>query len=503
MRATDALESLRRRRGAWARRRAAVLHVDLDRGLEPLTVPQGYPSALLIVHQQGAVLGQVLLPARGVIPVEEQWSAIAHRMGAAIWRQRLRRSLAELAAASGPPVPAADPPVAVVVCTRDRTDQLRACLDSLLALRTPAAEILVVDNAPSDDRTRRLCDGYPVRYVLEPLPGQTRARNRGIVETGAAVVAFTDDDCVVDAGWLDGLGEAFRDPLVMAVTGYTGPLELEHHAQYLFELHGGFDRHPEPVLFDPLKTDPIIGAATAGAGANMMFRREVFRAVGLFAEDLGPGTPARAGDDKDAFYRVLAAGYRIGYDPARIVWHRHRGDWDALRRALEDYGVAEFAFTARALATRRDAGVVQIWRWWARHLVGETRRALTGRPGRMPLALPASEARGWLGGPAGTIRSARSRRGIPPIELPPERPPTAAPAPAPAPALSIAVVGEPPPALSVAIASRERAVMLRRILTALAAQDHPADRFEVVVVLDGSTDDSASLARGHEVPFAV
>ena len=90
----------------------------------------------------------------------------------------------------------------------------------------------------------------PVRYVLEPHPGQSRARNRGILETTGDFVAFTDDDCVVDPGWLDDLGGSFSDPLVMGVTGYVGPVELESPSQILFELHGGFQRGLEYTVFD-------------------------------------------------------------------------------------------------------------------------------------------------------------------------------------------------------------------------------------------------------------
>ena len=500
----EAGASLDSRRALPESRRAAIVHVDVDRPLEPVAVPPGYPTVMVVVHLRGSVVGHVLLPARKQIPVAELWQQIALRHGRVIWRERLRRTLAEVARASGAGSLHPDPPVSVVVCTRDRPEHLVACLDSLAALRTAPAEVLVVDNAPSDDATRRLCEGRPVRYVVEPIPGQTRARNRAIVESAGSVVAFTDDDCVVDERWLDGLGEAFADPLVMAVTGYTGPLELEHHAQYLFEVHGGFDRHAEARVFDPLRIAPSAGSAKAGAGANMLFRRAVFDRIGLFAEDLGPGTPARAGDDKDAFYRVLAAGYRIAYDPSRIVWHRHRADWSALLRALEDYGVAEVAYTSRALVRYRDPTVIGIWRWWARHFAVETRRVVQRRPTRVPLALTASEMRGVLKGPWSMVRSARSRAGIPPVALPAAgrdgRALGAADADR---APRLAVGSEPPAGLTATIASRNRSAILRRILLALARQDHPADRLEVVVALDGSTDDSATMVRALELPYAL
>lgn len=496
----DVRASMRKRRTMWQRRRAAIVHVDVDRALQQLTVPPGYPTVMVIVHLGGAVIGHMFLPGGAALSPAELWQQIAWRFGPVIWRERMRRTLREVARASGPASPAPDPSVTVIVCTRNRPEHLERCLESLAALRTPPAEILVVDNAPSDDATRRVCERHPVRYVREPIPGQTRARNRGLVESTGDVVAFTDDDCAVDARWLDGLGGAFGDPLVMAVTGYTGPVELEHHAQYLFEVHGGFDRHPEAIVFDPLVLTPIAGAASAGAGANMLFRRTLFARIGLFAESLGPGTPARAGDDKDVFYRVLAAGYRIAYDPARIVWHRHRGDWAALLDALEDYGIAEVAYTSRALLTHGDTGVLQVWRWWARHFAGETHRAVARRPGRLPLALTAREVRGVLKGPWSAARSIRSRQGIPAIELPRELREQRPGAPA---AARVEVSSEPLPGLSVVIPSRNRSALVRRVLEALAGQDYPAERLEVILALDASTDDSAAMAAALSLPYTL
>lgn len=232
----------------------------------------------------------------------------------------------------------------------------------------------------------------------------------------------------------------------------------------------------------------------------MLFRRALFARIGLFSESLGPGTPARAGDDKDVFYRVLAAGYRIAYDPARIIWHRHRGDWSALLRALEDYGVAEVAYSGRALLAHRDVGVLIVWRWWAGHFAGETRRAVGRRPGRLPLALTARELRGVLKGPWSAARSVRSRAGIPAIELPrdewEDRPSESA-------AGRVEVSHEPPAGLSVVLASRNRSALVRRVLQALGGQDHPADRLEVVLVLDGSTDDTAAMAPALELPYTL
>src|SRR5438270_3179915 len=196
--------------------------------------------------------------------------------------------------------------------------------------------MIEVDNAPTSDATRSVCESRDVRYVVERIPGQSRARNRGIALSEGDLVAFTDDDCVADSQWLADLGGEFFDPLVMSVTGFVGPASITAPAQLHFEAHGGFERHPERRRFEAVGHSPLMAAAIAGAGANMIFRRSVFSLVGVFAEHLGPGTPARSSDDKEMFYRVLAGGYRIVHDPARIIWHAHRETPQMLAGILRD-----------------------------------------------------------------------------------------------------------------------------------------------------------------------
>lgn len=476
---------------------AKVVRVQLDEPLPAIEVEARYEQVLLVVQVGEQIVGQVWVGARRVLSPALQWQAISQNLAPLIWRAKMRAALAiaGLPEEEAEPVPLVEPTVSVIVCTRDRTDQLRSCLEAIAGLRTKPIEVLVVDNCPSDGSTRALCEELPVRYVREPLPGQARARNRGLAECRGEVVAFTDDDCVVDPAWLDGLGRELADPLVMGVTGYIGPLELESSAQLWFEEHGGFERYPERRVLDPTETSPMRAAAVVGAGANMIFRRSAFDHVGGFAEDLGPGTPARSGDDKYAFYRLLAAGYRIVHDPSRVVWHRHRSNIPALRRVMSDYGVSEFAYTTRCLLEDREPEALALWRWWLQHYRDDVKRYVRRSPGWVPLWLTTAEVRGAAAGPWRMLRSTRERRALPAI--------TIAPAPAPVQPGAEARVAAEAPRITVAIASRQRRDSLRQVLVALAGQDYPIDRFEVVVVLDGSSDGSAQMVRSLEVPYSL
>jgi glycosyltransferase involved in cell wall biosynthesis len=482
--------------------RAKVVRVDVDADLTPIEVEGDYDRVLLVALLEGRFLGQVLLPADGVLTVERQWDAITRELGEALWRQRLKGAFVR-AARGSPRAPSASegPSVSVVISTKDRPDDLRSCLASLTRLRTPPQEIVVVDNGSRARTTYEVAKEFPVRYLAEPTPGKNRALNRGIRDATGEIIALTDDDCTVDPGWLDCVGNSFDDPLVMAMTGYVGPLHLETRAQYLFEAHGGFQRYSERRVFDGASTSPVMIAAAAGAGANCFFRRSVFNEIGLLAEDLGPGTPTLSAEDKYAFFRVAEAGYRIIFDPERIVWHRHRRTHESLRQTLFGYTVGEFAYTTRALLSHGDLGVLRVWRWWPKHFRRDVVRLSRGHERAIPLDMIVAEAAGMVAGPRRLWQSSRSRRLIRSLEAPrlPRRR-DSAPAERP---VHLRIGAPETPRVSIVIASRNRRLRLRDVLNALRHQSYPINRFEVVVVLDGSTDGSGEMARGLPVSYPL
>ena len=101
------------------------------------------------------------------------------------------------------------PMLTVAVCTRNRAELLKECLDSVVSQIDSAknVEVLAVDNG-STDGTAETCGafeghGFPFKYAFEPEPGLSRARNRAIAEANGEAIAFLDDDAVVCDGWLD------------------------------------------------------------------------------------------------------------------------------------------------------------------------------------------------------------------------------------------------------------------------------------------------------------
>ncbi|WP_081633365.1 glycosyltransferase [Mycobacterium sp. 360MFTsu5.1] len=252
----------------------------------------------------------------------------------------------------------ADPPaITVIVATRDRPDTLRTCLQTLLAVDYPTFEVLVVDNDPSSDATQTLIAGEfagRVRYVREDRRGLSWAHNRGLEETTTDIVAFADDDVIVDPGWLTAIAEGFASGEdVGCVTGLILPSELETPAQLNLEWHGGFSKGFARRTYDMRGNrpdDPLFPFAIGrlGSGANMAFDTDVLRRLGGFDPAIGIGTTAKGGDDLASFFRVVVR-HQLVYQPAAVVWHRHPREMSALSQQAFRYGVGFGAYMTSAI----------------------------------------------------------------------------------------------------------------------------------------------------------
>ncbi|MGE3958906.1 MAG: glycosyltransferase family 2 protein [Vicinamibacterales bacterium] len=381
----------------------AIRDVELD-DTRPLTGLDGYERCMCVFRWRGTVVG------RGHVPVRNgrvDTRAIDARASRALGRDALRVWLEDTLGFDGRSrlTVAERPAVTVAICTRDRPDDLRRTLAGVSRLSPAADEVLVVDNAPSTDRTRAVvsrCAG--VRYVVESRPGLDRARNRAMLEAAGAVVAFTDDDAIPDPEWLDALVRNFADPRVLAVSGLTLPLELETPAQERFEEHCGFVRGFRRRVYDG-RVDHPLQVSGIGAGANLAVRRGLTTLVGAFDELLDAGTPAMSGGDHDMFTRILAAGYRIVYEPRAVSRHRHRRTDDELHRVVRGYGTGVGAMWFGRLVGHHDLGVLRLaWRWFRHDHLPLLRRPMRlFRPDARD-ALRRAELAGLLGGPLAWLR---------------------------------------------------------------------------------------------------
>jgi GT2 family glycosyltransferase len=228
----------------------------------------------------------------------------------------------------------------VVICTRDRPDELGKCLSSLPRQSHPPREIIVVDNASRDQRTRDVALAAGATYVREDRPGLDIARNAGALRATGEIVAYTDDDVLLHPRWLEQLVCAFDSPRIGAVTGLVLPAELATEAQRHFEIYWGFGKGYREQDYDSSRFESqrgqVLPAWDIGAGASMAFRREVFQAVGLFDERLDVGQAGCSGDS-EYWYRLLASGYTVRYTPASVAFHFHRKTMEGLASQIYHY----------------------------------------------------------------------------------------------------------------------------------------------------------------------
>lgn len=346
----------------------------LDRymGLQGLVrlhgVPLGYVKAPISLGRcTAATLGKLILE-------QHSWAIISELLRNGLASPQRPEELTLEALIDLPPAEYEGewPLVTVAVCTRDRPDDMKLCLAAISQLDYPHLDILVVDNAPQTESTKELIEThYPqVRYVREPRPGLDWARNRAILEAKGEIIAYTDDDVAVDPGWVKGLAQVFAEnPEVMAVTGLVVPYELEAESQVLFEAYGGFGRGFERKWYrQPGDKIPWqwFGAGQFGTGANMAYRRSVFETIGFFDLALDVGTITNGGGDLEMFIRILKAGHTLVYEPKAMIRHRHRQEYEKLRKQISYNGVGLYAyFSCLAMAYPDErSSLLYIRFWW-------------------------------------------------------------------------------------------------------------------------------------------
>ncbi|WP_169310859.1 glycosyltransferase [Cereibacter changlensis] len=130
--------------------------------------------------------------------------------------------------------------ISVIMCTRNRAEQLRRVLLTAVAMKKPDVEweFLLIDNGSTDNTAEVVASVaglLPIRHILEPEAGLSHARNRGVAEARGEYICWTDDDVMIDPNWLLAYAEAFRRYPEAAVFGGQIVPVLEGPAPRWFE----------------------------------------------------------------------------------------------------------------------------------------------------------------------------------------------------------------------------------------------------------------------------
>jgi glycosyltransferase involved in cell wall biosynthesis len=224
--------------------------------------------------------------------------------------------------------------LSVILCTYNRGEKLSSVLNDFANQVFPEGsfpwELVLVDNN-SNDGTKGLAEQYkkdrnlPIRYVFESQQGKSFALNRGIENAAGDLLAFTDDDVILDAQWLCSIYRAFRSypnnncfgGKVLPVIEGALPAWLKGTGRY--SVGGGplvkHDRGDQVREYDEKMWVPI--------GSNMFFRKEMVRKFGHFSTALGFYNQNELiyGEDSEIMFRFKRGGERILYYPGSLVYH--------------------------------------------------------------------------------------------------------------------------------------------------------------------------------------
>ena len=230
---------------------------------------------------------------------------------------------------------AALPTATVVVPTYNRPAQLLACLATLAALDYPREryEVVVVNDggAPPDEAgIAALRERLRLTIVAQPNAGPAAARNRAVAHAGGEVLAFTDDDCAPEAGWLRRLAARLTaSPRAMVGGRTVNALSGDRHAeasQLLIDyLYAHYNRPGSHGFF---------------CSNNFAVGASMFREIGGFDAAFGRA----AGEDRDLCDRWASRGWEMVYAPDAVVRHAHAMTLGEFARQHFAYGRGAYPF---------------------------------------------------------------------------------------------------------------------------------------------------------------
>lgn len=244
--------------------------------------------------------------------------------------------------------------ISVIVCTRNRPDKLKNCLNSILANKRKAMELLVIDQSDNEKTVilvGSLNDNRVVFHKMKGL-GLSCARNLAIDLSRGSIIVFTDDDCIVEKDWIERIVEEFsREPDISALYGRVLPYGKARPGMFCHAIANS----AEGIMVDK----PML-PYNIGHGNNMSFRKSVFLKIGSFEEAIGAGTKFYAGEDTDFTLRLMEQGLKLYYSPSPLVYH---DKWHTLEESKDlDYRYllgATIIFTKHLILKR--SGIALMW----------------------------------------------------------------------------------------------------------------------------------------------
>jgi GT2 family glycosyltransferase len=264
----------------------------------------------------------------------------------------------------------------VAISTLDRPVKLERCLDALLEGKVLPLEIIIIDQGRENSarmvaERRENCTDSAIKYFHQGRTGLSASRNAAIAQASTSIIAFTDDDCVPDHGWVAAMEQAFASqtgPDAVAGSVHALPSDTtEGFAVSLRENKQAKDYSGKSIPWE------------LGTGGNLAVKKEWFNKIGFFDERLGAGSPGKAAEDADVIYRLLVSGALIRYEPNAIIFHELQTRAKRISSRWS-YGYGIGAFCA-IWFRRKDPFAIFMFSRWLYHLFRELVIAVFRRQG--------------------------------------------------------------------------------------------------------------------------
>ncbi|MCP4005221.1 MAG: glycosyltransferase [bacterium] len=215
--------------------------------------------------------------------------------------------------------------ISVIIPTFNRPSALEHCLRSLAVSDYPhdRFEIIVVDDGSDPPAAASVPGRLTVRLLHEANAGPSAARNAGANLASGDLLAFTDDDCEIDPGWLSALAtEAVSAPGCLlggrTLNGLPANPYAEASSAIIDIVYRHYNADPENALFF--------------ASNNMAIPADGYDAIGGFAESF------RVSEDREICDWWRASGRRLRYAPDAVVHHKHAMDLSGYLALYFSYG---------------------------------------------------------------------------------------------------------------------------------------------------------------------
>jgi len=217
--------------------------------------------------------------------------------------------------------------LSIIICSYNRASYISGALDSLYhqSAGLDNFEAIIVDNNSTDNTAevfkqwRSSHANGNFTYLTESKQGASFARNTGATSAKGQWLCFMDDDAIANEVYVENIIKHIKT--TPEAIGFGGriipkyiPSEPKWMSYYVSSLVGNFDYAPTACAFENGKY-PL--------ESNMIVKKDIYDSIGGFNTQLPGvvGTLRIGGEGKELFYKLLALGHTIYYDPAICVHH--------------------------------------------------------------------------------------------------------------------------------------------------------------------------------------